>query len=86
MDDAKRARRRRVAAAATALLGIGPACAHRYSEDRSDWVGPRDGDFGRDLAACRQRMEAAPFRYRGDPRLLFLDCMEQRGWHLKGRS
>ncbi len=31
-------------------------------------------------------MDAAPFRFRGDPRLLFLDCMEERGWFLKGRG
>ncbi len=31
-------------------------------------------------------MKDAPFRYGGDSRLLFLDCMEKRGWTLKGRS
>ena len=71
---------------AIALLSLGTACAHRYSEDRRDWVGPRYGDFERDLADCKERMEDAPFRYGGDPRLLFLDCMEKRGWHLKDRS
>lgn len=69
---------------AAALFGL--ACAHRYSEDRDDWVGPRDGDFAADLAECRKRMDEAPFRYGGDPRLLFLDCMEKRGWFLKDRS
>jgi hypothetical protein len=68
-----------------ALLA-GVACAHRYSEDRADWVGPRNGDFEADLAACRKRMDEAPFRYGGDPRLIFLDCMEKRGWYLQGRS
>jgi len=62
------------------------ACAHRYSEDRKDWVGPRNADFEADLRACRARMDEEPFRYGGDPRLIFLDCMEKRGWHLKGRS
>jgi hypothetical protein len=49
-------------------------------------VGPRYGDFEQDLADCKERMEDAPFRYGGDPRLLFLDCMEKRGWYLKDRS
>lgn len=62
------------------------ACAHRYSEDRNDWVGPRSADFEADLSTCRARMDELPFRYGGDPRLVFLDCMKQRGWHLKGRS
>jgi hypothetical protein len=69
-----------------ALMGFAAACTHRYSENREDWVGPHDGDFERDLAACRRRMDAAPFRYGGDRRLIFLDCMERRDWHLKGRS
>ena len=69
-----------------AALALVTACAHRYSEDRNDWVGPRNGDFERDFAECRKRMDEAPFRYGGDPRLLFLDCMEKRRWHLKGRS
>ena len=42
--------------------------------------------FESDLAACRARMDEKPFRFGGDPRLVFLDCMEKRGWHLKGRS
>jgi hypothetical protein len=67
------------------MLSAG-GCAHRYSEDPSDWVGPRNGDFEANFAVCKQRMEDAPFRFRGDPRLLLLDCMKQRGWHLKGRS
>jgi hypothetical protein len=62
------------------------ACAHRYSEDRDDWVGPRSADFEGDLSACRARMDEQPFRFGGDPRLIFLDCMEERGWHLKGAS
>lgn len=62
------------------------SCAHRYSEDRADWIGPRDGDFSRDLAECRKRMDDEPFRHGGDARLLFLDCMKKRGWHLKDRS
>lgn len=62
------------------------ACAHRYSEDRDDWVGPRNADFEADLAECRARMDEVPFRYGGDPRLIFLDCMQERGWYLKGRS
>ena len=33
-----------------------------------------------------KRMDEAPFRYRGDPRLLLLDCMKKHGWHLKGSS
>jgi hypothetical protein len=73
-------------AIAIALLSLGLACAHRYSEDRRDWVGPRYGDFEQDLADCKERMEDTPFRYGGDPRLLFLDCMEKRGWYLKDRS
>jgi len=72
------------------LLSIGllaaAACAHRYSEDRNDWVGPRNANFEADLAACRARMDEQPFRFGGDPRLIFLDCMEKHGWHLKGRS
>jgi len=72
-----------VAALATVLAA---GCAHRYSERREDWVGPHDRDFESDLAACRERMDAAPFRYGGDVRLIFLDCMEKRGWYLKGRS
>ena len=68
------------------VLALAGACAHRYSDDRADWVGPRHGDFEGDFAACRQGMDDAPFRYRGDPRLLFLACMEERRWHLKGRS
>lgn len=74
-----------VAVLVLALL-TATACAHRYSENRDDWVGPRNGDFDTDLKACRARMDAEPFRYGGDPRLIFLDCMEKRGWHLKGRS
>jgi hypothetical protein len=73
-------------AGAIALLSLGIACAHRYSEDRRDWVGPRYGEFEQDLADCKERMEDAPFSYGGDPRLLFLDCMENRGWYLKDRS
>lgn len=65
---------------------VAVACAHRYSEERGDWVGPRNGDFQADLRACRARMDEVPFRYGGDPRLVFLDCMEKRGWHLKDRS
>lgn len=68
------------------LVLLFSGCAHRYSEERSDWVGPRDGDFEAGLAACRQRMDDEPFRFGGDARLLFLDCMQQRGWILKGRS
>lgn len=71
---------------AVTLVSLGVACAHRYSEDRQDWVGSRQGDFEEDLADCRKRMEDAPFRYGGDLRLLFLDCMEKRGWVLKDRS
>ena len=67
---------------AVAALG----CAHRYSEDREDWIGPRDGDFEADFGECRERMDEVPFRAGGDPRILFLDCMENRGWYLKGRS
>ena len=66
------------------LLLLG--CAHRYSEEAADWVGPRNGDFESDFSACRERMDAAPFRYGGDARLLLLDCMNDRGWHLKQRS
>jgi hypothetical protein len=76
---------RRVAAVCAAAL-MTAACAHRYSEDRNDWVGPRKADFDEDFAVCKKRMEDAPFRFRGDTRLLFLDCMEKRDWHLKGRS
>ena len=68
------------------VLLAAAACAHRYSEDRDDWVGPRSADFEADLAACRARMDEQPFRFGGDPRLIFLDCMEKHGWHLKGRS
>lgn len=75
---------RRVVLLVAAAAGL--ACAHRYSERREDWVGPRNGSFESDLAACRARMDEQPFRFGGDPRLVFLDCMEKRGWHLKGRS
>ena len=61
-------------------------CAHLYSEDREDWVGPRHGDFDADFSVCKERMDSKPFRFGGDPRLVFLDCMEKRGWYLKGRS
>ncbi len=70
-----------LAATAAAL-----ACAKRYSADERDWVGPRARDFQTDRDACGERMEAAPWRFRGDRRLIFLDCMERRGWYLKGRS
>ncbi len=70
-----------LAAAAAAL-----SCAKRYSADESDWVGPRARDFQSDHGACRERMATQPFRFGGDPRLIFLDCMERRGWTLKGRS
>ena len=70
-----------VVAAAASL-----SCAKRYSADEGDWVGPRARDFQTDHDACKERMDAAPFRFRGDPRLIFLDCMERRGWYLKGRS
>jgi hypothetical protein len=82
-------RRRRnvcLSLAAIGALVVWTGCAHRYSEDRDDWVGPRDADFDADFGACRERMDEARFRYGGDPRLLFLDCMEKRDWHLKGRS
>jgi hypothetical protein len=59
------------------------SCAHRYSDDPDDWVGPSHSDFASDFSACRKRMDTAPFRYGGDPRLLLLDCMKKRGWHLK---
>jgi hypothetical protein len=62
------------------------ACAHRYGEDPDDWVGPRNGDFEADFSVCRKRMDEAPFRYRGDPRLLLLGCMKKHGWHLKGNN
>ena len=75
-----------MATAAAVFLVFQASCAHRYSEDPADWVGPRDGDFESDFAVCRQRMNDAPFRYAGDPRLLLLDCMHERGWHLKDRS
>ena len=69
-----------------ALLFLATACAHRHSEERQGWVGPRYGDFEQDLADCTDRMEGAPFRHGGEPRLLFLDRMEKRGWYLKDRS
>jgi hypothetical protein len=72
-------------AAWTAALSL-LACAHRYSEDRADWVGPRRGGFEADFAVCREKMDALPFRFGGDPRLVFLDCMHERGWTLKGAS
>lgn len=76
-----------VALGLAALLGVVAAgCAHRYSEDRRDWVGPQGGDFDGDFAVCRKRMDDEPFRYGGDPRLLFLDCMKRRGWILKGHN
>ena len=62
------------------------ACAHRYSEDPDDWVGPHDREFQTDFEECRAVMDEVPFRFRGDPRLIFLDCMEKRGWHLEERS
>ena len=71
---------------AAIAIALALGCAHRYSENREDWVGPRGGNFEGDLAACKQRMEDAPFRYGGDSRLIFLDCMEKRAWTLKGRS
>ena len=67
-------------------LPLYPGCAHRYSEDPSDWVGPRNADFESDFSVCRERMDEAPFRYGGDPRLLLLDCMSDLGWHLGERS
>ncbi len=73
-------------AAALALAIASMGCAHRYSEDPKDWVGPANRDFEPDFSECRQRMDEVPFRFRGDPRLIFLDCMEKRGWYLKGRS
>jgi len=76
---------RSIAGAILTLLLV-TGCAHRYSEEPGDWVGPRDGNFESDFSACRKRMDAAPFRYRGDARLLLLDCMNDRGWYLKGRS
>jgi hypothetical protein len=75
-----------VSAATCVAMLLATACAHRYSENREDWVGPRERDFEADFAICRARMDEAPFRYGGDPRLIFLDCMEKRGWYLKGRS
>jgi hypothetical protein len=69
-----------------AVALVAAACAHRYSEDRADWVGPRRGDFEGDFEICRARMDDAPFRYGGDPRLIFLACMKERGWILKGHS
>ena len=84
---AMRLRRNRllsVASCGAVLFAI--TCAYRYSGDRDDWVGPRDGHFEEDFTACRARMDEVPFRYGGDVRLIFLDCMEKRGWYLKGRS
>ena len=78
--------KRLLVAIACALMLAACNCAHRYSEDPKDWVGPRDGDFEADFTVCRKRMDDAPFRFRGDPRLLFLDCMKKHGWHLKGSS
>ena len=72
--------------ASTCLVLSTSGCAHRYSEDPDDWVGPRNGDFEADFSVCRKRMDEAPFRYRGDPRLLLLDCMKKHGWHLKGSN
>ena len=67
-----------------ALLGFA-ACAHRYSEDPDDWLGPhREGRFESDLADCRERMRKQPFAYGADARLVFLDCMDRRGWTLIG--
>jgi hypothetical protein len=68
------------------LACVAGGCAHRYSEDRRDWVGPQRRDFEADFAVCRKRMDDAPFRYGGDPRLLFLDCMKRLGWVLKGHD
>ena len=63
------------------------ACAHRYSEDPKDWAGPHhEGTFEADFAACRQRMDDKGFAYRGDRRLIFLDCMKKRDWYLKGAN
>jgi len=61
-------------------------CVHRYSEDRRDWVGPRNGDFEGDFAQCRQKMDDAGFAYGADRRLILLDCMDKRGWTLENRS
>jgi hypothetical protein len=70
-----------------AVLIGGLACAHRYSEDPRDWVGPhRDGTFEADFLVCRQRMDDLPFAYGADRRLVLLDCMKKRGWTLKGAS
>jgi hypothetical protein len=79
-------RRLRNPVALLAALLLCVSCAHRYSEDRADWVGPRGADFDADLDACQVKMRDEPFRFRGDPRLIFLDCMGKRGWHLKGSS
>jgi hypothetical protein len=75
-----------IGAGAIALLLTCAGCAHRYSEDPKDWVGPAERNFDPDFAECRQVMDEVPFRFRGDPRLIFLDCMEKHDWHLKGRS
>ena len=69
---------------AAAVLALG--CAKRYSADERDWVGPRKRDLRSDHDECIERIEGLPFRFGGDPRLIFLDCMERRGWYLKGRS
>jgi len=77
----------REVAALTALALLTTACAHRYSEDPKDWVGPHhEGNFEDDFRACRQRMDDKGFAYRADRRLILLDCMKKRGWHLKGAS
>ena len=79
--------RRRAITTCVAVFFVSLAsCAHRYSEDPNDWVGPRGSDFESAFVVCRERMDDAPFRFRGDPRLLLLDCMDQRGWRLKDRS
>ena len=68
------------------VIVLATACAHRYSRNREDWVGPRRANFWTDRDACQARMDAQPFRFGGDPRLVFLACMEERGWYLKDRS
>jgi hypothetical protein len=66
------------------LIALALSCAHRYSEDPRDWVGPhRSGRFESDFRDCRQKMDDKGFAYRADRRLILLDCMKKRGWTLK---
>lgn len=75
----------RILVVMVAAVSLLVACVHRYSENPEDWTGPHhEGHFEDDFAVCRKRMDDKGFAYRADRRLILLDCMKKRGWHLKG--